>query len=909
MVAIAIFAIVSAIAMTLYQQLQKNFKQGENLVAQQQNTRVAFDRMISDLRMAGFNYNPDGDTGRPDEQIEGMWSNAITVRGDYDYETADANTPESTLGGSTATFDLVSTGNDEIVTYALAKPSGTGGTTLQFQADVGSVPRDGTVDTVNVNNVFLDMNSPPYTLYRIVLTSSGQPDRQPIADNIRSLAFTYYDAVGNVLTTMAGGMDTQADKDQRKRIARIGVNVVGMTQDPDLAYFDAGDTNPLSTHHRKFELSSDVAPRNLGFVGIPDLDLDDPNTPTGLSVCAGHCRGLRGTWNPNPPGDGTIKYEVTYGASQASQGNAQDTFSPSIYVGGLTTGSSYVIAVGAVDATGNISDPRAYSSPSTVANRWRPEAPTGMTASSISGLNAKPNRIDVGWATPTANAPDPNGAVCDPADPNSPTISVYRDPLGFRLFRGATAGFDPNVPAQVQASWDPNTLTSSTTSFTDPPDPNVPSVVNCRTYYYKAVAEDLCGLQSVVTVVPAAGSASSAVPPLAPLNVTATDMGLQQSLLMWNAVTSDTSPTPAPILIDTYTVYRTVIPTGGDPNTVPFPSGWTQVHDGTVASPGSPSYTDFNVPNVPSSQSYYYLVTARDDCPNESAPSMPALLAKCSFGGSVQVSMSPGGNPVTGSQIITVQVTPGVTPVRGTLTIRDAGTGAIILNQTASTYPYVFTWNTAVPPTVVGRSYDVAAAVTNAAGCTETQVTTISVSGSSACCISATNPRLTSNTALGSVGGGTKNNEVGFEIINNCGDDVDIEGLALDWTDRACPNRSNPQLAGWTFQSFPDVVLSPPVNPVSSLLSPTARFNLTVSPFTVYDVGSGDTASVSYIFTKAMAFQCAGTPVGNVINTEYFYRLTSSGAGGRCTVTILADPTTPGITLCDPVFDPNCPGF
>src|SRR5881628_4001932 len=115
MVASAIFAIAAAVAFILYSAAQKSYKAGENSTDQQQATRVAFDRMISDIRLAGFNTNPDGDTTRVDEQIEGMWDTAVTIRGDFDFEDPAASvSPESLLAGTN--YNVVSTGNDEIVT-------------------------------------------------------------------------------------------------------------------------------------------------------------------------------------------------------------------------------------------------------------------------------------------------------------------------------------------------------------------------------------------------------------------------------------------------------------------------------------------------------------------------------------------------------------------------------------------------------------------------------------------------------------------------------------------------------------------------------------------------------------------------------------------------------------------------
>ena len=897
MVAIAVFAVIVAITMTLYQQLQKSFKQGENATAEQQNTRIAFDRMMADLRMAGFNYNPNGAT-RPDEQIEGMWTNAVTVRGDYDYETADANTPEPALAGGA--FSVVSTGNDEIVTYALGKPSGAGGVSIQFQADVSAVPRDGTLQTVPINNVYLDMNSPPYTLYRITLKPGGtalsaMADKVPIADNIREMDVTYFDSTGAQITTMAQGMDDPNSLALRKKIAKINVRIVGMTQDPDSKYFDPADTNPLSQHFRKFDLTSDVTPRNLGFVGMQDVDLDKPTTPTGLAVCAGHCQGLLASWTANPANQGVIKYEVTSGAAITSMGSPQDAFATRYFVPNLT-GPSYLVGVAGVDAAGNKSDPPAYVGPTTISDSTTPRAPSAGTATI--GASAVFNQINLGWAAPTRNTTD---LGCD--------ASPYpiRDLKGYRLFRGATTTFDPNISAQVQITVDPNTITAGAATYSDPANPNSPTIVNCRPYFYKLRAEDLCGKYDPNTatgVLALNGSSTSSVKPSKPINATAVDMGNSSMLLSWNPVT--TNVTPSPILIDKYKVFRTAIPLASDPNLATY----SVVYDGTIASVGSPAYSDTNVPNIPGSQRYWYRISAHDDCINESDMSAPALVSKCNLGGSIQINMSPGGSTVTGVQTITVTVTGSVTPTQGQLIISDQIGGTVVLNQTSNSYPYTFTWNAGASPTVAGHTYTVAAAVTNNAGCTDTQSTGTTVGSVVACCITAANPKITGNTTLGSVTGGTKNNEVLFDIANTCAGNVTITGIDLNWDNVAT---SDPHLAAWQYQGQPNVVFSQVLNPALSGLSPTAVLSLLIAPLTSYLLPTTNNASnpltVGYVFDHALVAKIKGVDVGDTIRTVYTFTVAGNPGTARCDVSVIADPNTFGITLCDPFVDPNCPGF
>ena len=120
LVAVAILAVVMVVVLSIYDLSRKSFKKGENITEQQQAVRIGFDQLVADLRTTGLNYNPDGSKTRPDEQFEAAYDTAVVVRGDFDAEDPVASlTPESTLGGTT--FLAVSTGNDEIYTYVLAR--------------------------------------------------------------------------------------------------------------------------------------------------------------------------------------------------------------------------------------------------------------------------------------------------------------------------------------------------------------------------------------------------------------------------------------------------------------------------------------------------------------------------------------------------------------------------------------------------------------------------------------------------------------------------------------------------------------------------------------------------------------------------------------------------------------------
>src|SRR5437868_11545988 len=60
MVASAIMIIVIVGVLMLYDRANKVFKTGNEAAELQQNVRVAYDRMVADIRMAGFDYKRGG---------------------------------------------------------------------------------------------------------------------------------------------------------------------------------------------------------------------------------------------------------------------------------------------------------------------------------------------------------------------------------------------------------------------------------------------------------------------------------------------------------------------------------------------------------------------------------------------------------------------------------------------------------------------------------------------------------------------------------------------------------------------------------------------------------------------------------------------------------------------------------
>lgn len=277
--AFTILLVALAGSLALYDATGDSFKQGERAAELQQGLRIALETIGTDLRMAGFNVNPDGDPSRPDEQIEAAYGTAIVIRTDFD------GALEPALAGGA--FESVSTGNDEVVAYVLAKPDGSSADTLIFEADLQNVPRDGEVETVSVGQVALVHDRMPHTLYRVTFSNDtslwGTQDfavRQVLAENIGWMRFRYYDALGALILPPPefgvpdddlGGSEIGAP--QRRRIRRIEVELRGLALDSDPSWSDQADANPQTQRFHKFTLTSTILPRNLGLAGIKDVDV------------------------------------------------------------------------------------------------------------------------------------------------------------------------------------------------------------------------------------------------------------------------------------------------------------------------------------------------------------------------------------------------------------------------------------------------------------------------------------------------------------------------------------------------------------------------------------------------------------------------------------------------------------
>jgi prepilin-type N-terminal cleavage/methylation domain-containing protein len=870
MLAAAIFSIVMAVVFIFYTAAQKSYKSGENFTDQQQATRVAFDRMLSDIRLAGFNTNPDGDASRVDEQVEGAWDTAVTIRGDFDFEDPTASaTPETTLKG--AVYNVVSTGNDEIVTYALAKPGNSGPTgpdTLTLTLDPDK-PRSKSVKTVTIPNVSLVQNNPPYTLYRITLAdvsgsfpSSPQASTnfiyEPVADNIKTMTFQYWPDSGAQLgpnTPAASGDDiggADVNSVTRSKIRKITVALVGMTPNPDMDYVDASDAT-ATTHYRKFDLQSEVNPENLGRTGIKDIDITPPPAPTNVALVPGHCQGILAKWDTPSAASGVTNYLIKYwpNGSPGSYSTTSVTYPHTEFgvidylghgfVSGLTQGTSYCMQVQARDLVGNQSGWSPSSSPpcATVTEASTPGTPQALSATGNGVAAALDSQIKLTWNEVQANA---NTVTGDPNVIGGNTI--LRDPNGYKLYKDIVSTFTPNDATNLVAG--PPTLGNGVLSYTDS------GVANCQTYYYKVVTTDTCNVSSAASTA-ATGQATTNIAPAKPLGLSTLRPSRLVVNLTWTPVTTKVDGTAE--YINLYKVYRSTEPVGTLPASI---SAGSYTLIGTSPTPAfTDSLTNAIAASLNNNYALFYVVSAADLCGNESVRSDASQIF-CAFNGSFSVSPT-NGSSNAGSVPITLAVSGTDTYVRAKVQIPNLTGSGDAYNQETFTYPFSFpAWNASASGAGV---YTINWEVENSHGCVQTLSTTFTVTAALACQITPTNPNLSPTT-------GTPSNldkNLSWDIMNNSGKDLSITSMNVTWSNNVSVHKllTIQYPSGTTVTSFGTGTVTPATASYSLfplVLSKTAdgtcgtckvNIMLGFDSKLVNSSGVGELITIKYNFTDA----------------------------------------------------------
>ncbi|HEV8435812.1 MAG TPA: prepilin-type N-terminal cleavage/methylation domain-containing protein [Thermoanaerobaculia bacterium] len=551
LVATAIFTIIMLAALLMYDRNNRVFKSGVQATDVQQNTRIGFDKLVSDLRIEGFDYNRNGDpsgtddaTGinyqkQPDEQIEYMGDTAIVFRTNLDYN--DTTKPDNgrELAYEAPAFPLVTTSNKEIIAYGLQSANPAANTqSISFYADVAK-PRKVYVGgsgealerQVNIPGFDLTNNNPPYTLYRVTLKDANITDNDPnpvgemvpIATNIRSLKFTYYtDQGGNLPVAAVGGAgpynSTNAtavvpERDTRKSVQAIKVDLIGMEAAADRNYSSpletstaVKDTNgvPVS-EYRQYQLSSLIVPRNVGKRAVKEELITPPEPPVLKTICYGACSVPYLTWQAPPHGNVDF-YSITYDTDPGGSfsngypvGNVTEAYFPRP----LDPGRPYYFKIEASNGYGDsISNETGVvvvnGNAVGAINTTTPAAPTALTATTD-----QTDRVVVTFQVPTAYTTNSPALTCltattTPTVPGSVSASGTNavtsngiappEDIGYRIYRmEGDATFDPNSTAGA-------VLIASETNGNQPSiditgkATFVDYVPGCTNYYYRVQA-------------------------------------------------------------------------------------------------------------------------------------------------------------------------------------------------------------------------------------------------------------------------------------------------------------------------------------------------------------------------------------------------------------------------------------
>ncbi len=776
LVAAAVFAMVVAVALALYSVAAKSYRIGEQLTAEQQNVRTAFDRMTSEIRLAGLNTNPDGDPNRTDEQIEGAWDTAVAFRADLDFgDPVKETVPELSL--APPNYRVVSTGNDEIVTYALAKPGPSGPGVLVFRLDADH-PRSGVPKTISIPNLALVQDDPPYVLYRITLSDvlgSFPPSPQtaatftyePVAENIRSLDFQYFDHQGRPLgpgTPGTSSDDIGGDDSElltRARIRSVRISLTGMLAD---AKNGAGDDR------RPLAVSSLLRLENMGRAGMTDPDNLAPPAPRDLRPVAGHCGGLLLTWKVPEPRDAVTGFLVRYWPKGSSSTASTRRFPYSALVGsvfngrgrafvdGLAEGVTYCFQAHTLRATGPGSpwSPDSSTSCAQVSEASTPAAPRELEATGGRPGSAQEGEVRLEWAPVTTNT----GLI--EGDPDSVRgATVIRDLAAYKIYRSHRTNFVPDDTTNLLA-----TVPAGMGLYSDR------DVASCRSYYYKIVATDRCGVASVPGPM-AEGRAETSVPPSAPSGLNARRFSRDQNALTWDPVRTDVNGRP--IFVDQYKVYwyKTFVdqrPSDLDVDTFSLRAFLERV---------SSAYDDLLDWGDQSDQlrgwHFYYAVSAADRCGNESRRSVP-VTTSCSEHASLVLSPADGDSR---SGIVPIIVRPEIDHpcTMGRVQIsRASDRDSVVYDHESTRRPFLFpAWDTGV--TGPGE-YRIHWELVSAEGCSTYETTAVTVKQRPGGGLETTTPSATAE--LG-------DRKLSWDLINTTGADLEISRIDVTWFSLGLP--------------------------------------------------------------------------------------------------------------------------
>lgn len=867
LVAVAIFVTVMIVALLLYDRSNRVFKTTNESAEMQQNTRVAFEKVVADLRMAGFDYKragtptnttpapwvadrtystgtvvtpttPNGHVYRcinagtshatvepawtkgngdivldldplrwqeggapvyeqPDEQIEYAHSSAVTLRANFDYDEPNTENgrekvlEESTLGS----FPVITTGNDEIVTYALVSRTGSNNDSITFYADVNnggaparqSYPGGAIERAITIPNVDLSNANPPYTLMRYTLNDAGAVVSTALADNIRSMSFQYWEdsAATRALTDLddnpvpdIGGAGPYDPKNPgtlvkerliRGKVRAVTVNIVGMNPQPDYNYTNADETLAAAKNYRQYKLQSTVVGRNLGLEGVPESTSNPPGPPVWESVCNGFCGITVLSWKPDESTPGDVSYTIYYDKSSSGSftgllpAGSQTTYAVDL-TQALPQATTYYFKVGATNQFGTTLSKNFVEVD--VRNATKPNAPGSVTASATT----KPNELAVSWKVPVGNETGVKSCTA-----TGTALDNYAAEIkGYRVYRSLNAGFNVGEPGVVELI---NENTSGATTdgsgkwtYLDK------TVAACETYYYKVVAVEWCeaaaaynttgdktdGMSNVSAQ--GDGKAVAVVKPRMPQNLkvhpdSSCDPDANKCfpvMLTWDKVTKDVNNNDVNIV--DYEIRRQRKKNGIDDG-AEVPAG--TVDDGALiwSEPSSLPYDD----GAGVKYSYQYSVRAFfgwGDCHLGSDAATISFPDSCSTGATIQAdgTSGSGSSDDPWHDVSAIQVYEGAKAITSVEYSLDGG------SFTPLAYPYVYAYDDLED----GALHNVAFKI-SVAGCTETVTVYVQNDAPSCLLTGAVVNHPTTATALN------------INMISTSSETITITGIDITW--------------------------------------------------------------------------------------------------------------------------------
>jgi type II secretory pathway pseudopilin PulG len=258
LVALVISSILIAGLYQVFISQQQTYNVQEQVADMQQNARVGINRMMSEIRMAGFGNvsmvlpvtfgtKTFSNVVNPDAPVVGSLTIIFAIKGGATMTQAAASNSNQIKVSSLANFDITDNSNKKYISI--------GGLESHVISAV-----DTNQKIMTLNNTILynhPIGTPVFGIRAIsyqVLSEDGKftlkrdenigGGRQPLADNIESTQFDYLDANGNPTATPAN-----------IRMVRVTVRARTESSDPR---FKGGDG------YRRRQIASNIYLRNMG---------------------------------------------------------------------------------------------------------------------------------------------------------------------------------------------------------------------------------------------------------------------------------------------------------------------------------------------------------------------------------------------------------------------------------------------------------------------------------------------------------------------------------------------------------------------------------------------------------------------------------------------------------------------